>query len=915
MRSFSARYARAKRDRSGLDFEDLELLTRDLLLSGEELRERYAGRFEQIMVDELQDTNQVQLELIESIARGNLFTVGDAQQSIYAFRHADVELFQRRGQRLSESGARITLRTNFRSRTEILAAINTAFIAAAAPAGAGGRAAVGEGSADRRAVRGEGSMEGRAVLGEGFTPLLAGRTDLPAVDGPLVELLIADKGAAFAEEGLASPWRLGEARALARRVSELIDGGASPKDVVVLTRASTDLRAYESALERRGVPTYVIGGRGYWSHPQVLDMVAYLCALANPRDEQALYTVLSSPLVGVSLDALVLLAAAARAATRDPWWTAREPEGRLDELDGEDREKLSEFVDWFAPERSLAAREAIEELIDRALERTGYDLAMLAMPGGERRLANVRKLMRLAREHEASCGRDLTGFVELVRGRSAWRAGSVGLGEPRESRESEAPVEGEALDAVRLMTVHRAKGLEFEIVCVADLGRGPRRAADLLRIARDGRLGLRLAQPGTGKREPALDYVALGEERGQAEALEERRLFYVAMTRARERLILSGAAKLDPWGGGGPIAWIGPAFVPDIASRVASGETDAGVRFTFVGPDHGHDPRVRMRTGDDARPGEAAAIAAFAATPAPGRAPPVSRLSYSSLVDYERCGYRFYAERVLGLPRVPEHRGPGTAGGREPGIEPRTGAERGLTGAERGVIAHTLLEKLDFRRPARPTAAMVAATCEQAAPVGAPGVEECEELAELVERFAASEICARLGRATSIRCEQRFGFLLEPGGVLINGVLDVLATERDGRRLVVDYKSDRLYGVVPAGGADRRQGGNPAGVADRAYTIQRLVYALAVLRTGATGVEVVHVFLENPHRPVTLAFARGDAPELERALKGLVDGVLARRFAVAQAPHRTLCRGCPAEGGLCSWPLELTRRETPDRLF
>ena len=887
--SFGSHYAERKRECSGLDFEDLELMTRDLLRSADELRERYRSRFTQIMVDELQDTNRVQLELIESIADGNLFTVGDAQQSIYGFRHADVELFEQRGERLAAGGARATLRTNFRSRVEILDVLNLGF-------------------AD----------------GDRFTPLRAGRKDDP-VEDPRVELLIVDKGADWAADGLASPWRLAEARALAMRVKELVDGGAAPRQVVVLTRASTDMRAYERALEDRGIPTYVIGGRGYWSHPQVADLVAYLRALANPREEQALYTVLASPMVGVSLDALVVVAAAARAGDRDPWWVLREPAGRLDDLSRADREKLIRFSDWFAAERPVAAQAAIEAMIDRALELTGYDLAMLAMPGGERRLANVRKLMRLGREYEAAHGRDLRGFLELIRDRETGRG--------TESRESEAPVEGEALNAVRLMTIHRAKGLEFEIVCVADLGRTPRRNAEILRLSGDGRLGIRLARPGSGRREPALDYRAIGDEQQRAAEREERRLFYVAMTRARERLILSGAAKLDAWptlSGGGPIIWITPALIPDLGAKLGRApggfgpeesvpasfsETsvvqpaDSQVALKIFRPEDLAEPSHVARAPDlaDAEPSalmhgdETLASSsssssssgpreALAPVPPSEPRPPVATLSYSSLGEYARCGYRFYTERVLGLPPIAART-----------TEPGQAARAGRSAAERGVLIHALLERLDFRRPAAPSGAAIAA-CALRAGLAAPSSEETEELAEVVRHFAATELCARLGRATEARREERFGFLLASGS-LVNGALDVLAREPGHRALVVDYKSDRLAG------------GDPVRVVETAYATQRLVYALAALRSGAQEVEIVHWFLELPDLPVTATFSRADAPRLERELNGLADGVMQREFPVADAPYRGLCSGCPAEAGLCSWPLELTRRETPDRLF
>ncbi len=854
---FGQRYELRKREHTGLDFEDLELICRDLLRSDGELRERYQERFTRVMVDELQDTNAVQLELIETVSQGNLFTVGDAQQSIYGFRHADVELFERRGELLAELGRRATVQTNFRSRPEILRVINRVFT---------------------------------EQLGDSFRGLIAGRPGpSDPVEDPRVELLVVDRDSEWSPDGPSAAWRRAEARALAARVEELLVGGAAPRDVVVLTRAATDMRAYERALEERGIPTYTVGGRGYWSHPQVVDLVAYLRALANPRDEEALYLVLGSPLVGISPDGLVLLAAAARSADRDPWWVLREPNGMLDELAEPDRSGLRCFVGWMAGERRLAARKGVEELLDRMLEQTGYDLVVLAMPGGQRRLANVRKLMRLGREHDAAEGPDLRGFVDLVRRRAeSWRP---------DPDQSEAPIESEALDAVRLMTIHRAKGLEFEIVCVADLGRGARWGSAVLRVGRDGRLGLRLARPGTGGREPAMAYDELGEQQRAAEAREERRLFYVAMTRARERLILSGAAKLEAWGGAGgggsPIAWLGPALVAEVAAGAGVYE---GVRFTVVRPgdvdafEPLHAAQERPGPLGDARP-----AAGTVPTPLPQPSgPPVASLSYTALSAYKRCGYRFYVERVLGVP--------GSERG-QPAIERPSGSRSAvLAPAERGTVVHALLERLDFRRPVVPSsAAIIAASPRQ------PSAAELEQITELVQRFAGTELCARLGRATRVRREQRFGFLLD--GALITGMLDVIASEAGNETLIVDYKTDRL---VDASG----QRSDPSTLVARGYSTQQLVYALAALRSGAQAVEVVHVFLEAPEAPVSVSYNVRQVAELELALAELTEGVLRRgSFPVSDTPHRELCSGCPAEGGLCSWPLQMTRRESPEQLF
>jgi len=860
LREYGVRYTQLKRRRSALDFADLELLARELLRTPE-IGNRYRERFTRVMVDEMQDTNSVQLELIDLVTQLDLVMVGDAQQSIYGFRHANVELFEERGQRLEKIGARASLATNFRSRAEILKALNGAFTVA---------------------------------LGEGYRPLTPGRDDEPA-SAPLVELIIADRDATRPDpdpsvEQLAAPWRVAEARALAARVGELISTGqARAADVVVLLRATTDMQVYEQALEAAGVPTYVIGGRGYWSHPQVIELVAYLRALANPLDTEALYGVFVSPLCGLSLDGLVLVAAGA--------------EGELSEID---RRRLQEFDTWFRSERRAAAWLDPEQLLDRALARNGYELHIAGLPDARRRLANVRKLMRLAREWQVEHGSDLRGFVDLLAGRADGGDGA---------RESEAPVESEALDAVRLMTIHRSKGLEFPVVCVADIGRQVLpRAGSLIRVGRDGEsLGLRLKQPGDGQRVSVLEYEALKLEERARESDEERRLFYVAMTRAKERLIVSGAARLERWdelNRFAPVGWIGKAFVPDIATRAAAaavltgadagaaavtggaGEpepfvTDLGVLVRFVSahsvqrslaaPDVGSvlGPQDLKRFPEPGQPDQDPGLPAVSDV----RPVPAS-LSYTALATYEQCGYRFYAQRVLGLPDLPnpvfvpagdaEER-PAAAAAAAPAPQSRAG----LSGAQRGTLIHQVLAGMDLRTPSLRD------------PMPA-------EVRGLLAGLVGSTTFGRLSSLRDVSREQRFAFPV--GETLITGVFDVIAQDRPGHLLVLDYKSDRLAGADPA-----------VVVAER-YLAQRLIYALAALKLGAPAVEVVHLFLEAPEEVVAAEFAAAEIPALEAELAVRVAGVLTGDFRVTNAPGRRSCDGCPAQGGLCSYPLELTTR-------
>jgi ATP-dependent helicase/nuclease subunit A len=863
LRLYADRYRGVKRERSALDFDDLELEARALLESDDAIRREWSERFALVMVDEFQDTNPRQLGLLEALERDYLFCVGDELQSIYGFRDADVGLFRARRDRLAPQGGALALTTSFRARPEVVAAVNVAFT---------------------------------ARLGEGFVALEAAR-EKAADREPRVELLLTDTNG-WDEAGdvtalgpgasAARPWRRAEAKLLAQRVRELVDDGTCPGDVAVLLRAASDLPVYERAIEQQGLPTASASAGGFWSRLEVADLLAYVALIANPLDDRALYAVLASPLVGASSDALALLAAARQRLERNAWWTLEAAFAGDDadelgrRLDAADRTRLAAFVARFRAEREASPRLPIAVLLARAVRASAYEGHLSGVPGGARAVRNLRKLLHVARAFEEEHGRNLRAFLEFAATRARTPVAEV----------EAAPAEGDEA-AVRLMTIHGAKGLEFEVVCVADLGRAPAlRTPDVLVDGLRG--GLRLLTLDGGPSIPALDYPRLREERLAADAEEEDRVFFVALTRARDRLILSGAVDVASWPNGKaapPVSWLARALVPDLSDRLDPARPEQELQIER----DGHRTRLRCLLSAPATVGRVLQVpAARPAAPRPSRPSSpwqlrpqrlfessqaaTAAISYSALAEYGRCAYRFYLQRELGLPeRAPD-------GGRGPaGADART----------RGVLAHRLLESLDLDRPAPPDATRVE---EVARAMGAslPG-GDAEELAVLIERFAASELRVRLGRAREVHREREFTFALAPE-TLVTGVMDVLALEDDGRALVVDYKSDRV------GDAALRP------LVEDLYGAQQRLYALAALRAGAAAAEVVYCFLERPAEPIAAHFAADDAAELERDLRTLATGLLAREFPVTREPHKDLCLTCPGRRALCSWPEEMTLR-------
>ena len=838
---FDAAYSGAKERESALDFEDLQLAARDLLAAHPEIREREQLRFRSLMVDEFQDTNRLQCDLVDLLAEGpgerELFFVGDEFQSIYGFRHADVAVFRDRRER---AGGGLALTRNYRSRPEVLAAVNFLF---------------GD------------------EFGDEFQPLAASGDFPDPVFGHPVELIVTDK-ASYADTG--EHWRRGEARNIARRVRELVDTGAAEAgEIVLLFAAGTDAEWYEEELRRAGLPTYRATGRGYFGQQQVVDVLAYLRLLQNRYDDQALLTVLASPLVGVSNDALVLIR---RAAPRRPLFTGVErdlPPG----LHGDDEQLLRAFRQRYDRLVALSARLSLERLCERIVADHDYDLAVLAQWDGKRRYANLRKLARLARSYEELRGRDSEGFVRFVRQQEA-----VG------ARELEAVAEEEGTGAVRLLTIHAAKGLEFKVVIVADAGRDrPAPAADEILALSDGRFGFKVADPYTSKRRGAFAYDEVRAAREAEDRAERLRLYYVAMTRAIDRLIVSGA--LDPeQADETPIGWVLRRVEPgDDLPRAAATpvEIERGDARLLLRVER-HDPAL----ADEAAPVEAGApaestqLSLFEAEddgtvpvapvlPAlePLPAPPlydVRSLSYSAIALFERCSYRFFAERVAGM----RERRPVAA----PGEGDDDGAG-GLLATELGDAVHRLLESVDPAAPAPPDSEQVRTWYPEAAD------EEIERIRGFVEAYCASSLAARVADLDGVKAERPFAF--EHDGVLFHGFLDLFHTA-GGRSLVVDYKTNALGDL------------SPDEVVEHEYRVQRLVYALACFRAGADEVEIAYVFLERPDDPVSASFTRADLAGLEEALSATIARI--RSGVFVPTPSEFACSGCPALDVVCAGP-------------
>ena len=486
-------YEAKKADLQALDFDDLEHRAIQLLAEQAPVRAWWQSQVQALLVDEFQDTNARQAHLLEMLngGRGRLFLVGDAKQSIYRFRGADVAVFQDVRQAFAAAGKRVApLDETWRAHPALVDALND--------------------------LLGPVLGEARHPWEAPFESLHPARPDGPLCPGPhFIEFYLAAgkrSDGAMERAALATAWRLREL---------LAAGVCKADDVAILCRTASSFSFYEDALDAAGIPFLTLAGRGFYQRPEIRDLVIVMRAAADPTDDVALAGALRSPGLGLSDVALYQLARQRQASLWDALISAPEA---LVEVERPRAERARRLIGRL---HNMAGRVTVADLLKRYVDDTDY-LAILLAAGQARAARNVAKLMA---DIQQAGFVQVEAFIDYVK---LARAVNV--------REGEAPVVAEG--AVQIMTVHRAKGLEFPIVALGDISRQPRGRDGLLVVA--GQVGWQLPLP-PGEKQRAVFYEALKRQESRKEEAEEKRLLYVAATRAQDYLLLSGVADDKGW--------------------------------------------------------------------------------------------------------------------------------------------------------------------------------------------------------------------------------------------------------------------------------------------------------------------------------------------------------------------------------
>ena len=558
-KQFADEFAAAKRRKNLVDFHDVEHFALQILVDEEtekakKTAEEFRDTFEEIMIDEYQDSNEVQETLLCSISReergeNNIFMVGDVKQSIYRFRLARPELFMKKydSYSLEESTTqRIDLHKNFRSREEVLTCTNDIFY--------------------KIMARSLGNVEydAEAALYPGAS--------YPVSADFIPEILLADSNDELLEDTELTDKKTLEAKIVAEEIKHLMKTqqvtdkaagtlrAAHYSDIVILLRSLSGWAdSLVEVLNGNGIPAHTVSSTGYFSTVEVQTVLSMLRLLDNPRQDIPMAAVLRSPMAGLTDEELAVLrledgSVPFHEAVLELAEGLYEEDGQKEISDSEaDRKqgrnadektenhieitahrKLLKFYKKYKQLRQLVPDTPIHELIEIILRETGYGHYVAAMPAGNRRTANLNMLLEKAAAYEKTSYKGLFHFVRYI---DELQKYDVDFGE--------ADMVGENEDVVRIMSIHKSKGLEFPIVIVSGMGKNFNKQDTRSKMVLHPELGIGLDYMDGKKRikSPTIAKKAIAKQIDLENLGEELRVLYVALTRAKEKLILTGTLK------------------------------------------------------------------------------------------------------------------------------------------------------------------------------------------------------------------------------------------------------------------------------------------------------------------------------------------------------------------------------------
>ena len=892
---FGQEFSKLKNDKGLLDFNDLEHFCLKILLDkqakpGEVTPSAVAlalqERFAEVMVDEYQDTNGVQetiLRLVASSQTPNLFFVGDVKQSIYRFRLAEPELFMEKYRQYPSKGdeyARIDLSQNFRSRPGVLHAINFLFVQLMAP-----KVAELEYKEAEKLNPGpdypeaEGSLDGPVEL------CLIDRDELEQE-----ELAIEGENAEGPEPDLVAEAELSgfelEARFIARRIDELMTShyevydksqksyrALAYRDIVVLLRSvKGKANIMLDVLRQTGIPAYAELDAGYFREIEVQIMLSVLTVIDNPRQDIALAAVLRSPLIGFTTEQLVQIRLC---GAGDDLWSAMLSyidETAQEQVDDKLKSRVQSCMNQFEQWRNLSRRTGVPELIWQIYRDTGYYDYVGGMPGGMLRQANLRALHDRARQYEVTNFRGLFRFLRFL--------------ERMQDKGSDLAVAralGESEDVVRIMSIHKSKGLEFPIVFVADLGKkiNLQDSKALVLCHKTLGVGPYFTNPELRFRYPTLARHGISHKLIMETKAEELRILYVALTRAREKLILVGSTtKLGKnaaqWCQGletvgtilpdGLIAgaksyldWICPAVARHDGGEVLRNYADCESPINAIFADDAskwqvyiYNPSQLVGLSDD--------IAQTATLLEQVKhMEPVDEGEDFSWVE-KTLGWQYGYNHIVGKPAKlsvteikrrfdlsAEDAAHQVFGKKSIALRPKFIQQaKGLTGAERGTLMHSIMQHIDLERDLAAEGVKAQLAEMVSKEIILPEHAEIVDVGGIVA-FFQSDIGKRLCDSTKVRRELPFSLLLpaerfdaemiETGErVFIQGVIDVLFDEEDGL-VLLDYKTDWVQ--------------DSSELVSR-YTVQLNLYAEAIERIFKQPVKEKYLYVFSTKEAVRL---------------------------------------------------------------